>query len=66
MEQPSPSRAAPSSSEVTKEAGLPHERRLRRGQGLGLIEEIAEHALQFQSRGCAGEHDASGRSRRMG
>ena len=34
--------------------GFPHEGDLRRGQGVGLVDEVAEGALQFQSLGGEG------------
>jgi hypothetical protein len=42
--------------------GLPHQGNLRRGQGVGLVDEVAERALQFQ--GFGGE-DAGGRAERL-
>lgn len=40
--------------------GLPHEINLRRGQGVGLVDEVAEGALQFQGFGGEGAGGVDG------
>jgi hypothetical protein len=39
---------------------LPHESNLRRGQAVGLVDEVAERALQFQSLGGEGAGGSQG------
>jgi hypothetical protein len=39
---------------MTGRGGLPHQINLRRGQGAGLVDEVAEGALQVQSFGGEG------------
>ena len=39
---------------------MPHELNLRRGQGIGLVDEVAEGALQFQGFGGEGEGGLDG------
>jgi hypothetical protein len=39
---------------MSERGGFPHQLNLRRGRAVGLVDEVAERALQFQGSGGAG------------